>query len=178
MGVIMILDKDYWATPQDVVKGISSYCYAKGLVSLPKPTIDVCATPFNTKVQDNYITEEENALVADWGKFGLAWCNPPYSRGNVGLFFNRALEQYRKNQTETIMLLNCDNGTAWFADIIANAKAVIYVMNGRIKFLDPETGAESKNPPKPNMVVVVGERSNDHIETHYLSLDEIFKLGA
>ena len=174
----MILDKDYWATPESIVRGISSYCYAKGLVSLPKPTIDVCATDYNTKVKDNYITEEQNALVTDWGKFGLAWCNPPYSRGNVKLFLHRAVEQYKRNQTETIMLLNCDNGTEWFSYIVENASAIIFVTNGRIKFINPADGKKGVNPPKANIFAVIGARNLDHIQTHYLDLDELFKLGA
>lgn len=175
----MVKDTDYWATPDEVVTGIVRYCYNNKLVSLDEFTIDVCASETNTKVKDNFITEEMDAFKTDWGKGGLAWCNPPYSRGNVGYFLERSLRQLVKFGTETIMLVNGDNSTAWFDYAVREAKAIIYVTRGRINFKDYRDNRIVKGAVKPNIFIVIGKKTrNEKLKSFYLSKNELYELGA
>lgn len=174
----MIYNSDFWGTPDEVVRGIAKYCYDMNLTTKPFVSIDVCASDHNTKVKGNYITQEMNALESYWGFDDLAWCNPPYSRGNVDRFVLEAVKQYQMVGTETIMLLNVDVSTEWFTNVVKYAKAIIYVTHGRIKFLDPETGIESKRPSKANMFVVFGNRIDDKLISLYLPKHELYQLGV
>lgn len=175
----MLKETDYWATPDEAVNGIVRYCYNQKLVKRDAFTIDVCANEINTKVKDNFITEEMDAFKTQWGDAGLAWCNPPYSRGNVGRFLDCALKEYRMFGTETIMLVNGDNSTAWFNYAVKKAKAIIYVTNGRINFKDYITNRTVSGAPKPNIFIVIGERAfNEKLISLYLTKDELYKLGA
>lgn len=171
-----ILETDYWTTPTEVVRGIERYAYKNGLTSTPECDIDVCANEYNTKVADCYITEAENALVTDWGG-ALAWCNPPYSTGNVNKFIDRAVEMQTKYGVETIMLLNVDPSTKYFKTIVDHAKAVVYVVGKRIRFIDVWTNCVGDNPSKPNMFVIFGKREKPTLDTHYLLYSDLINEG-
>ena len=121
-----------------------------------------------------------DAFKTDWGKGGLAWCNPPYSRGNVGDFLERSLRQLVKFGTETIMLVNGDNSTAWFDYAVREAKAIIYVTRGRINFKDYRDNRIVKGAVKPNIFIVIGKRStnDEKVKSFYLSKNELYELGA
>lgn len=173
----MILETDYWTTPNEVVGGIKNFLLMAGEILHDHYAVDVCANEFNTKVPYNFITEEMNAFKTEWGYDCLAWCNPPYSRGNVDLFINRALNQWCYNGVQTIMLLNCDNSTQWFSQVVKRAKAVVFITEGRIRFIDTNTGKEGANPSKPNMFVLFGDRAETGLNTYYLTKEELYAWG-
>ena len=75
-----------------------------------KPNLDVCASSISTKVEDNYITIDEDMFVTDWAEHKhnntpktIAFMNPPNTK--LRLSINRALEMWRKHNITTLMLV-------------------------------------------------------------------------
>lgn len=104
-------------------------------------TIDVCATPENTKCSLFY---SENSLSKEWE--GVVWCNPPYGR-QIGYWVKKAYESSLKGTT-CVILLPARTDTKWFHNFILG-KAKIRFIKGRLKFGDAEN-----NAPFPSMIVV------------------------
>lgn len=175
-----VLDNDYWATPTDVCVGIIQFLQGYGEISWGQYyDLDCCANLFNTKVRDNFISEDQDAMKTDWnGK--RVWCNPPYSRGNVKRFVDRAIEQTQNSSLmDVIMLINVDPSTKYFKRIIEHAKAVVYVTGGRIDFISPDTMLSSDRPKKPNMFVLFSssKKPNEFVRTYYADLTFLRSLG-
>lgn len=120
-----------WTTPQDLYDQLDKEFHF---------TIDVAATPQNTKCKDFY-TIDQDALAQEWN--GVAWCNPPYGR-NVGKWVEKAAN----SKAVVIMLLFAKTDTIWFHKYIYN-KAEIRFIRGRLKFGGCKTPA-----PFPSMIVI------------------------
>lgn len=103
-------------------------------------TLDVAATPKNTKC-DFFYTKEQDGLQQLW--LGKVWCNPPYGR-NIGKWVEKAY----KSKATIVMLLPARTDTKWFHDYIYN-KAEIRFIRGRLKF-----GGCKNSAPFPSMVVI------------------------
>lgn len=174
-----VLESDYWATPTDICVGIIHFLQGYGEISWGQYyDLDCCANLFNTKVRDNFITEDQDAMVTDWnGK--RVWCNPPYSRGNVDRFVNRAIEQTQNSALmDVVMLINVDVSTKYFKRILEHAKAIVYVTGGRINFIDPNTMLPSNAPKKPNMFVLFSssKKPDEFVRTYYADLNFLRSL--
>lgn len=141
--------KDFWATPFDIFRGIENYL---GL----KFNLDACASPHNTKCK-RYITAEMDCLTCDWGEKGKnVWINPPYS--NPLPFVERAIQQCRENNHTIAMLLPADTSTKWFRRCTVYASRLIFIVDGRISFLNPETGKPKKGNSKGSVVVFFSKK--------------------
>lgn len=176
-----VLETDYWTTPTDVTKGIIKFLEHYNEISWQgqEYDLDCCANEFNTKVKDNFITEDQNALKVDWNGKRI-WCNPPYSRGNVEAFINKAIEQVEQSAKDVIMLLNVDPSTKYFAKIVQNAKAIVYVTGGRIKFIDMWTGGVGTSPTKASMFVLFSSRKipTEFVRSYYVDLKALEQAGG
>lgn len=175
-----VLGSDYWGTPTDICVGIIHFLQGYREISWGQYyDLDCCANLFNTKVQDNFISEEQDAMKTNWnGK--RVWCNPPYSRGNVDRFVNRAIEMTSTAPLmDVIMLINVDPSTKYFKRIVEHAKAIVYVTGGRIDFIDPNTMQPSKSPKKPNMFVLFSssKRPDEFVRTYYADLSFLRSLA-
>lgn len=171
-----VLESDYWATPDDIVKGIARYLHDNKLIKWTEFDLDCCANDVNSKVADSFITEQENALLVDWCGMQI-WCNPPYSRGNIEKFIAKAVQQTEMHGSEVVMLLNVDPSTQYFRKIVAKARAVVYIVGGRIKFQHSLTKQFGDQPSKPSMFVLFGGERKE-LTTHYVELSTLQKLGA
>ena len=130
--------------------------------------MDAAANAQNTKVSDNFLTEEDDALVVDWRdrltnknpslKFDTTkmtvFVNPPFSKkGNKDGFIQKAHMEALKGVT-TVMVLPVKTDTASFHDYI-NRKHNVQVefLRGRPKFF--LNGAPTKTSGwSPIMIVV------------------------
>jgi hypothetical protein len=68
-------------------------------------TIDVAASPHNTKVPDRYFTETEDGLAQSWAGERV-WCNPPYS--DIGAWVRKAWAEWDVHNWGL-----CPNGSRW-----------------------------------------------------------------
>lgn len=173
-----VLNNDYWATPVNLTVGIINYLLRVGEINWTQYyDLDCCANIFNSKVPNNFISERENALQVDWNGERV-WCNPPYSRGNVEQFVNKAIEQTQKSKKDVIMLINVDPSTKYFKTIVENAKAIVYVVGKRIKFINPHNG-DNSNPLKPSMFVLFSSTkyADEPVISYYADLEFLEELG-
>lgn len=99
---------DLWETPQKFFEELDKEFHF---------TLDACATPQNAKCK-RFFTEQDNALVQDWGG-EVVFCNPPYSRkGGQDLFVKKAFEESQKPGTTIVMLLPARTDTERFHKFI------------------------------------------------------------
>ena len=99
-------DQTEWETPQllfDAYNDIYNF------------TIDVCAQPFNTKV-DRYYTPEDDGLSQSWSG-EVVWMNPPYGT-EVPKWTLKAAKE-RKRAIAIVALLPARTDTAWWHDNVA-----------------------------------------------------------
>lgn len=109
-------------------------------------TFDLAATKENTK-NLNFFSKEDNSLLQDWHKIdGWLWCNPPYSKGSLKLFYKKAYEEVLKG-AKIIMLVPARTDTIYFHKY-AYKKFKIEFIKGRLKFGDNKNAA-----PFPSMII-------------------------
>lgn len=137
MKVHYMSETPEWETPQDFFEKIQKEFRLK---------VDVCATPYNTKLTD-FFSEEQDGLSQDWT--GLkCWMNPPYGR-EIGKWVEKAATGGAKI---VVALLPSRTDTRWWHDWIQD-KAEVRFIKGRLKFGDSKNSA-----PFPSAVVIF--RSN------------------
>ncbi|URL05944.1 phage N-6-adenine-methyltransferase [Avibacterium sp. 21-595] len=160
-------DKDLWATPWWV------FWFAEAYFGI-KFDLDVCAMAHNKKVK-KYISPEQNTLITEWnGRF--CWCNPPYS--NPLPFVMRAIQQSVLHNKTVVMLLNVDNSTKWFNQCVRNAKEIVYITDKRIPFINNETGKETDQNNKGQMLVLFAPNNGlDCLKTSYISMLKMREIG-
>lgn len=67
-------------------------------------------------------------------------------------FVLRAIQQSVLHNKTVVMLLNVDGSTKWFDMCVRNAKEIVYITNSRIPFINNETGEETDQNNKPQML--------------------------
>lgn len=137
--------------------------------------IDGCATPANA-LCDMYITQADDFTnpIRKLRSQSSIWVNPPYS--NPLPFVERAA-QLKTEGHLVVMLLPADKSTKWYQVIQANATEVIDIIGGRISFIHPQTGEETKGNSKGSMVAVF-DPFMQGLVTRQVSLDFIRAVGS
>jgi|TARA_Y100000034_G_C6806189_1_gene361999 phage N-6-adenine-methyltransferase len=107
-------------------------------------TLDVCATPGNTKTPE-FLNAEDlwSSLAQPWR--GICWMNPPYGH-HIGEWIGHAYRSAQEGAT-VVCLLPSRTDTAWWHDYCM--KGEIRFIRGRLYFNDGEGRA-----PFPSAVVV------------------------
>ncbi len=93
---------------------------------------------------DTYYTAVNSAFDNDWRlPGGDVFCNPPFSAGMKEKFLAKAFEEMRRGVTSVFVIPADPSNKCWLDHIFGKATKIT-IINGRVKFLDPETGLESK----------------------------------
>jgi phage N-6-adenine-methyltransferase len=109
-----------------------------------------------------YYTEQQDALVQEWGKDAKSvWTNPPYGR-IIPRFVKHAHEQTLKYPLLTVtMLIPARTDTKWWHNHCA--KGEVRFIKGRLKFINPALpsfradGDFKMSPaPFPSAIVIFG----------------------
>lgn len=165
--MITLKDKDYWATPPEVVRGIER------LTDLTF-NLDACANAENKKC-DQFISEEQDTLKTAWGKNKNVFVNPPYS--NPLPFVEKAMKESYFNENNVVMLLNADCSTRWFRKCVDFASEIYFITDKRIAFLDYRTGKPIRGNNRPQMIVCFYHGKNpkwqNNVITQYISLVDL-----
>lgn len=182
-------DRDYWATPDDIYRGALRYFVSKGMLDPTSIYVgDVCASKHNAK-HERYFTEDDNALDQDWVEYvaelrcnGVLWCNPPYSRNGKEPFIEKAIDFAETSPFPScgvIMLLPSDTSAKWFSDCVKNAKAVAFICNGRISFINNKTGVKVHGNNAGSILVLFAERDEEQkvARTFYVTKQKLEELG-
>jgi len=146
--------KSDWETPQNLFDVLNQRF---------RFTCDVAASSSNTKVKDNYFTEEQDAIQQAWKE--TCWCNPPYTT-SLKLWAAYGLLQSHKYGSTIVMLLPCRTNTEWWHKFCMQAEEIIF-LRGRPKFGDAKHGL-----PQPLALVVF----RDHTEPIKVSSLDIRNL--
>jgi phage N-6-adenine-methyltransferase len=125
-----------WETPQDFFDTLNADFHF---------TLDLCATPANTKCE-LYFTKENDALSQRWN--GVCWMNPPYGR-EIERWLRKAYESALEGAT-VVCLLPARTDTAWWHDYVLPYAAAIQFVRGRLRF----SGKDSA--PFPSVLVFFG----------------------
>jgi len=149
-----------WATPNDVFDALNKVFYF---------VADMAAEEGNAKCPI-FISKEINALTEDWTHWAdpgeAVFLNPPYGLpqkpnpktgfpGNpcVGAFLKKAYLESRKGIT-VVCLIHAKTDTKFWTNWVGRA-AEKWMIEGRIRFLDPETGLPARAGPTYGQAVVV-----------------------
>lgn len=140
------MDRDTYRTPPELFAALDAEFDFN---------IDVAASAENALCV-NFLTETDNALLADWIKYsswigGYAWCNCPYS--DIGPWVRKAAEQ-SKIGIGCVMLVMADTSVGWYAEAIKTCQEVRFIVGGRISFLNPETGKPAAGNNKGSKLLI------------------------
>ena len=109
--------------------------------------LDAAASPENA-ICDNFITQEQDALVTPWDG-SVVFCNPPYSK--LPVFTARALDQSQAHQNTVVLLIPAYTDTKWWRDRCLPATEIRFLI-GRLKFW--EAGVARDSARFPSAVVI------------------------
>lgn len=98
--------------------------------------LDVCTAPSNPTRAIGFLTIVSNGLEQAWTPYGLNWCNPPYSRGEVIQWVTKASEEASQG-CEILMLTQADVSTQWFRAARSSADCVS-LLRKRVGFVTPD----------------------------------------
>jgi len=109
-------------------------------------TLDPCCDSTNNLTQ-NYFTEQQDGLVQSW-QGHTVFMNPPYSRGELKRWIQKAYEESQRKNTLVVALIPSRTDTKYWHEYVMKARHIMFV-KGRIKFGDGTNSA-----PFPSAVVV------------------------
>lgn len=142
-------------------------------------SLDVAASHKNHLV-DNYLTIEQDALEQCWegairrsSNHATAWLNPPYGRGLIQKFMQKAITEKAKGVT-TVMLVPATLDAQWLP--LHDISEIRIVTGGRLSFMHPATGQKIAGNTKGSMFVVFSPSTSPLI-TRYINRDELLAIG-
>lgn len=128
-------------------------------------SLDAAASEKNNKVP-NYLTKEDDALSIDWleriNSYNKllcntsvftknVWVNPPYGKGFIKKFMQKAIEEKKKGVT-TVLLVPATLDAQWLP--INEISEIRIVTGGRLSFYHPINGAKVNGNTKGSMFVI------------------------
>ena len=136
-----------WYTPPHIIEAARK---AMGGIDTDPAT----SLKANEIVQAKTIYTIDNCgLKNDW--LGNIWLNPPYARGLVNAFIDRAIEEFlRGNARQACILVNNATETRWFQRLLKYSDAVCF-LNQRVRFILPCGNAKGA-PLQGQVVVYIG----------------------
>ena len=105
--------------------------------------VDVCASETNHKLPEYWDKDKDALGIAPWPQGKTYWMNPPYSRGLIGQFVERAFDE-SQNDSTVVCLLPASTSSRWFHDYCLKAHEIRFI-KGRIQFVGAPTGAMFAN---------------------------------
>lgn len=158
-------DKDCWQTPSWLFEALT---LEFGF------WLDV-ATNEQNALCPYFLTLEQNALKSDWISLGAIWCNPPYSE--IKPWIVKAAEQCSKQHKPIVMLLPADQSTGWYSLALKSVDEVRIIVDGRINFVDPNTGAEKKGNSKGSLLLIWRPFVEPKALVTHVSKNRLMKIG-
>ena len=119
------MPNDEWRTPPNILEA------ARDVMG------GIHFDPYSSKRANKFVKATHYNTLEDpltWWSTHKVWCNPPYSRGNIG----PAVQGFIEHVEEGIILLNADTRTEWFKSLSRDCDARLFT--GALAFIDPETG--------------------------------------
>jgi len=133
--------------------------------------LDPCATPHNTKCKQ-FFTKKDNGLLQDWRGYQSLFINPPYGRGLIEPWVNKAIIEHNRGGPTCVMLLPSRTGQEWFGRCLKRAHRIMF-MQGRVSFIPPPGVAASSN--REDSIIVVFK--DTRLPSKYYSVSTAYLKG-
>lgn len=157
-------ERDSWETPQWF------YDYFDQKFNF---SADIAASKTNHK-HSVFLTEEDDAFKVDIlgvvDKGDYVWCNPPYS--NVMPWVELA-EHNQERGVGTVLLLKNNTSPGWFKRGHKGASRIIFIVGGRIQFVQPSDNIKKSGNNFSSVVVVYEPIKSDEVEYEGLLIETI-----
>lgn len=145
-------------------------------------SLDAACSELNTKVPRCFLTINDDALSVDWHrklktyeqKNLNVWCNPPYGKGYIKKFFNKAIEQKAKGVT-SVFLVPATLDAQWLP--INDISEIRIITGGRLSFYHPITGKKVNGNTKGSMFVIF-RPSKMPLSIRLVDRNELINLGT
>lgn len=135
--------QDEWLTPDEIWSDV-----------LPDIDYDPCTTDAQAKKHGilRYDTIQTDGLKRDWTQFSTIYVNPPFTRKFE--FLKKAVDSVKATKSQRIyFLIPIDSlPTKKFHDTVGDAKYVLMLPNGRIKF---DNGSGKSSSPAFGSVILL-----------------------
>jgi phage N-6-adenine-methyltransferase len=141
--------------------------------------IDIAASKDNA-LTPVFFTKEQDALSIDWSTqfrtlgTKTVWCNPPYGKGYIKRFFNKAIEQKSKGVT-SVFLVPATLDAQWLP--VNNISEIRIITGGRLSFYHPITGKKINGNTKGSMFVIF-RPSSMPLSIRLINRDELLAFGS
>jgi len=168
-------DKNSWSTPDWLFAAVNNEFDFK---------LDIAANNKNTKC-NSYINVEQNALIMDnWADatplldtlaFKSVWINPPYSRGMIQLFMDKAYQQCRQNKITVVLVVPSTTDAGWWPE---KATEIRFITQGRVSFQHPITKKAINGNTKGSALIVFKHSDLDNPTiTRYIKREKLKEVG-
>lgn len=148
--------------------------------------LDAAASESNRLVP-NFFTAKDDAIIIDWHRDITmhyacgdltppnynVWVNPPYGRGMIQQFMQKAIKEKAKGVT-TVMLVPATLDAQWLP--INDISEIRFVVSGRLSFIHPTTGKKIAGNTKGSMFVIFKPETSPLV-TQYINRNELLAKG-
>jgi site-specific DNA-methyltransferase (adenine-specific) len=138
------IDRNAWMTPPKLFSSLHNVC---------RFTLDGAASNDNALLPE-YRTIENPMQPTDWLRPNRIFCNPPYGKGCIEPFVERAIKSIEDN-TKWLLLLPVRTDMQWFHDLWIQHQADkvhFAFFLGRLKFIPPP-GVKQSSPNERHFIV-------------------------
>jgi len=145
-------------------------------------SLDAACSKKNKKVPSCYLTKEDDSLSVDWYQKIIdckmpnfnVWINPPYGKGFIKSFMQKAIEQKQKGLT-TVLLVPATLDAQWLP--IDEISEIRIVTGGRLSFYHPINGNKVNGNTKGSMFVIF-RPSKMPCNISLVDRNELLKIGT
>lgn len=139
-------DKDTWQTPPNLVNAFA--------IHDPIDT-DPCAGPQTTIGREYNWTIEDDGLAWPWT--GTVFVNPPFS--DKVTWLDEVLSRLESGEIDRayVLLPDSTDVQSWFHGRIVPNANYVWFAEGRVKFVDPESGKQKGSPTGGTCIAMFGE---------------------
>lgn len=161
--------RDLWETPGYVIDALSE-------IMGSRPVIDLAANAGNAKA-DEFIEDcdgggllalDPSEVAGRFGQNGWAFCNPPYSRGNLPAFTAWCAD-YARAGGAVIMLIPHAHGTRYWQENVRPVERAWFIPSRRVKF-DPPGGVGTVRAPGEVVAVLMHTRDCAPLYVRYFDV--------
>ncbi|MDZ5810353.1 DNA N-6-adenine-methyltransferase [Halorubrum sp. AD140] len=147
-------DKDIWETPSELVDDLED--------ALNGIDLDPCAGP-DTNIGDTNYTVSDDGLSMEW--HGSVFVNPPFTEKSDWL--DKTIQEVSAGNASVVVVLTPDSTDvqSWWHGKIAPHASYICFLEGRLAYIDPDTGHQLNSPPFGTALSVFGEPSDNLVST-------------
>ncbi len=138
----IMTDRNSWMTPN---------CIFEPLHQKYNFTVDACAEQWNTKLP-RFWSPEQDGLAQTWEGERI-WCNPPYGRGLIQPWIDKALST--KHSLDITFLLPSRTDSPWFQKLWMaqpQVRSSVYFLPKRVHFVPPP-GITASSPTEASIIV-------------------------